>query len=935
MGTNTNRNNAPTPPTVRTPPTSSSPFGVGQPIRAPLSPPPTSPLPPLPSASLPSPTFPVAGAGPSMGTAATAAASGRMSPLVALSSSLPSSMSGTVHVDDRRRDGDERVEETWDEVEEGDTTRLSTFDAFRRQLEDPGDGELSEDEGERALGSDESEKDTRASGGEKEEEEEEEAHSDGEVGIGLSLMGALGGEDDEDDAKPAEKKGHVGVGANGNASRVSGENRGTTPMAWTRYTPTSPISVHGFNGNRRNGEEEEEGGNEEEDEDDGAYWDDIYDDYRYSRYSLASKRFSVASKASGASKASSKARANAPPMPVPPDWSVDAPRPSIGSDGTNGYPRPSLESSSSSISSSMPFTRPSMRRSASDESTHDLPLTAQFPAVPVHVPVRTESRLKIVHDGYMQGSDDHGEREQRVLHGSTEDDTGVIGLNIEVIGVAEEDDAPGQEVHVARPLTSLNHSALSPLLHTTFGSPHSSRFTDLEDGSDPDYVRRYSNKSGKSTMSSVEGPPRSPIDGGGMASTLRAKVEAERTLSSDTAPFLVVPALTLANPSSSEDTAVRPIVVDDDQGHVTGINISINNPVSATEAASQTPNVVQTTVATDPREASLSAERPDDAEKSPFLRPRPPPSHSPHPFARTSMFLPHPNAPKVAHQSQGPMYGRTIPQPYTFPVLSEPGAGNTTTHQPTPPGTTFYSTHILHQLRSLSIAACQGPARRPPMTLFARCQPELNASMVPVPILFSLDPLPPLPTPPARAQTQMGGGKGMPYAASATPTRAATVSVPVRRGGGGEGVPLNEGGLGVEDVSLLRLPMRLATNVGGPRRIDPGPSSPSLPIPREGFVAQVGAARPRSRSFSAFGARVPTAIPQERSREEPVMRKQDTVNGAVAPPSNASLPPALMARRAPSPLVLQNKDHGQNVRLHKSLWRDPHSSSTRRRRMAY
>ena len=912
-GSNPNGNNAATPPKVRSPSVSS--YSAGQPYSSPLSPPPSSPLPPLPSASLPSPAFrvtplPTPGALPAMTTTATPAASGRTSPLAALSPSLPSSTSGTSHADDRhgRRDGDGigggRGDGPWGEVEDGDTMRLSTLDAFRRQLDESADEirreSHSEDDGEHVLRLGEKKDKRGASTSEDEKgdgrEEGEDAHSDGEVGIGLSLMGALGGEDDElegrkADAEPVKKTrggsvsksgaGSVGVGANGNASGVSSENGGTTAMVWTRYTPTSPVSDQDLNGQRRTGEEEGGGGDEEEDEDDGGYWDDIYDDYRYSRHSLASRRYSAASKrasimskASGASKASSKARANAPPMPVPPDRpSFDASRPSIGSDGTGGRSRPSFESASSSMSASMPFTRPSLTRSASDESTHQthvLPLTAQFPAVPEHVPVRTESRLRVVHDGYMEGGDDHGERELQVVHGSTEGDAAEVGLNIEVVEVAEEDDTQSQEVDLGR-LTSLNpNMALSPLLHTRFGSPHSSRFTDFEDGSDQD-GRRYSNKSGKSMMSSVEGSGKSPIDGGGMASALRARMEAEHTPSSDPAPSLVVPAST-ADSSSSGELGVRAIVVDDEEGRVTDINITVDDPILATEATPplptpslQTLNVSQVTVATDPT-GPLSANQPDDAEKSPFLRQRPQPSQSPHPFARTSMFLPHPNAPKAVHQSQGPMYGRTAPQPYAYPVPSGPGAGNAM-HPLTPPGTTFYSTQILHQLRSVSIqiAASQGPARRPPMTLFARCEPDLSASMAPVPILFSLDPLPPLPTAPARPQTKVGSGKGTPYAANMTPTRAATVSAPVRRGGG-DGMPPNEGGPGAGDPSSLRLPKRSATavaSVSGPQGIDVGPSS-SLPIPREGFVPQVGAARPRSRSFSEFGARVPSATPQER-----------------------------------------------------------------------
>lgn len=845
------------------------------------------------------------------------AASGRSSPLTALSSSLPSSIPGSLYTDDRyqQRDAGEDGfgDGPWDEVEEGDTTCLSTLDAFRRRFDESGDGDEvgyrshSDDEGEGVLGVDEREDEEGATAGKDEDEDEdgegrkegEDVNSDGEVGIGLSLMGALGGEEEEEDDEDEDEDedegdarrareirsgkdselgaGDVGLRNNGNGPGVFGENGCTTPIAWTQYTPSSPVSAQAPNGHHRSGDEEAEDGDEEEDdEDDGAYWDHIYDDYRYSRYSLASKRFSAASrrvsvmsKASGASKASSKSRANAPPMPIPLDRpSSDTSRPSIGSDGTSGHPRPSFESASSSISASMSHSRPALIRTASHESTHRthmLPLTAQFPAVPVHVPVRTESRLRVVHDGYMYG-DDHGERELQVEHGSTE-----VELNIEVVEATQEDNAQDQELDVGRHLTSLSgNTALSPLLHTTFGSPHSSRFTDLEDISDQDHGRRHSNKS---AMLSVEGPPKSPIEGGGMASALRATVEAERASSSGTASTHGTPA-PAANTSPNEESEVHAIVVDDEEGHIPGINITVDDSVSETEVVSPLPtptsNMTQMAVATDPVQAAPSADQMKDAEKSSFLRPRAQPNLLPHPFARTSIFLPHPNAPKPVHQSQGPMYGRTCTQTYAYPASSGVGAGNMTMQQPTPPGTTFFSTHVLHQLRNLSIAVSQGPARRPPMTLFARCQPDLSASMGPVPILFSLDPFPPLSIPLARPQTKVGGGKGVLYLENMTPTRAATVSAPVRSRGVVDGAPLHEDGSGVDDVSTLRLPKRSATaiaSVAGPQGFDAGPSTPpSLPIPREGFVPQVGAARPRSRSFSAFGAHVPALAPQQGKR---------------------------------------------------------------------
>ncbi|KAF8551333.1 hypothetical protein OG21DRAFT_1487080 [Imleria badia] len=150
-----------------------------------------------------------------------------------------------------------------------------------------------------------------------------------------------------------------------------------------------------------------------------TYWDDtgIYDDYRYSKYSLASKRFSAASKASRASQSSSKARANVPLMPLP---SMDASRPGIGNDGTNGHPRLSFESLSSSISPSSPFACPSFTRSASDESTHEtsiLDAKRQQHDAPTHTPMHN-----VLFDTRPETTSQHVDRRGVARSGKATDD---------------------------------------------------------------------------------------------------------------------------------------------------------------------------------------------------------------------------------------------------------------------------------------------------------------------------------------------------------------------------------------------------------------------------------------------------------------------------------------------------------------------------------
>src|SRR5207245_2528576 len=89
-----------------------------------------------------------------------------------------------------------------------------------------------------------------------------------------------------------------------------------------------------------------------------------------------------------------------------------------------------------------------------------------------------------------------------------------------------------------------------------------------------------------------------------------------------------------------------------------------------------------------------------------------------HPFSRSSIFLPHPNAPKpTGHQGLGPMYARPA-QSHTGPPSTGP---DTISCPASPPNSSPFAAPVLHRLRN-SLAHAPGPgapARRPPMTLFA------------------------------------------------------------------------------------------------------------------------------------------------------------------------------------------------------------------------
>jgi hypothetical protein len=90
--------------------------------------------------------------------------------------------------------------------------------------------------------------------------------------------------------------------------------------------------------------------------------------------------------------------------------------------------------------------------------------------------------------------------------------------------------------------------------------------------------------------------------------------------------------------------------------------------------------------------------------------------------SRTSLFLPHPNAPKPPGTSQGPMYGRRSV------VLDHPPPA-----QPTG-GSVFYAMHLA---RGAAFHPNGVPKKT---TIYARTAVELTESPGPVPVSFSLEP---------------------------------------------------------------------------------------------------------------------------------------------------------------------------------------------------
>ncbi|KAG1730109.1 uncharacterized protein EDB91DRAFT_1252765 [Suillus paluster] len=540
-------------------------------------------------------------------------------------------------------------------------------------------------------------------------------------------------------------------------------------------------------------------------------------------------------------------------------------------------------------------------RTPSTYSTQTLsPLSAQFPQVPAGVP----SRLRVTNTDIEDEADDAGVGGEKVIP------------------------------HAMNPV--------SPLLYASFGANerHSGYTEETErrsyaySESDDGHASRKS-RGLRSDSGSVRSPV-SPTYGSGIASALRMHAESGR----EERVGLGMHAVAVDADDDDEDhsgidedprtdadvegeTSVAPAV---DDGHTVctyawgtcsayawdtiytdpGASLSPGTPSALSPG---TPSALSPGI---PSALAPGSSTPgQDAVPPSTLRPRQP-NQAPHPFSRTSIFLPHPNAPKIAPGGQGlgPMYAR--PQPPNASPGSMPPV------QP-PPNATAFSVQVLRHLRSISL----GPgARRPPMTLYARCEPDLNLSAGPVPIMFSMDPLPPRPYVPSATHQAPQSVAPVP------PTRAATVSAPVRRGSAAppalahlRGAPPPSSAQDTSpntsanptNTSPLRLPGRSVTTLAGAQEPAASGSAPVAPISRPNFVPQVGAARPRSRSFSGFGeAGNVGALPERRTQSISLTAAPVSTPFPSSQPASASapttngLPAALRARHIPSPLSLQN-----------------------------
>lgn len=365
-----------------------------------------------------------------------------------------------------------------------------------------------------------------------------------------------------------------------------------------------------------------------------------------------------------------------------------------------------------------------------------------------------------------------------------------------------------QEVAPKRPVP-LDLEARSPLLHTTFDSPL--------------------NSPGEHTTTSTMS---ASLSTAGIVTAIRHRLESERSPE--------VPTITDVHLTPAREGE---IVISDDEGgpEVDPIDNS-SRPSSPTEAGNEpfdstassqstgddsvvtneTVLVIHPLPDTQPLRLQRTPTSPPPQETYPAPSPQPLTIAQPRPgkpsafdfgSSRTSMFLPHPGAPKAPGTAPaGPLYGRMQPPP------SAPGLKH--------PQTSLIQ--LLHVAATTQTYPNGAPRK---MTIYGKCEIDLESAIGPVPVTFSLEP--PISVPanrivPHRSQSS-DSNSTPPSSQPSTPTNQSF------------------------RPSSSPKPTGTDSNFGA--------------IPRPNFFPQQPQIRPRSRSFSGFDSASPQVSPSLRTSE--------------------------------------------------------------------
>ena len=356
-----------------------------------------------------------------------------------------------------------------------------------------------------------------------------------------------------------------------------------------------------------------------------------------------------------------------------------------------------------------------------------------------------------------------------------------------------------QEVVSKRP-APLDLEVRSPLLHTAFGSPLNSPGEDTA----------------ASTISA-------PLNTSGVATAIRNRLESERSSE--------VPTTTDAHMTPAHEGE---IVISDDEGGPAVVSADgSSRPYSPSEAANETFDsttsswdagddsivtdetvlVIHPLPATQPLRLPRSPTSPPpqitlpEPPPEPLTIARPRPSKPPafdFGSSRTSIFLPHPGAPKAPGTAPiGPLYGR-VQSPPSVPGVKHPQTS---------------LLQLLHVAATVQTYPNGAPRK---MTIYGKCEIDLASAIGPVSIAFSLEP--PISVPanrvvPHRSQSSDSNSTPQPSSQPSTPTNQS-------------------------------FPSSGPSSLPKPTSTDPGSGT----IPRPNFFPQKPQTRPRSRSFSGFNS---------------------------------------------------------------------------------
>ncbi|KAF7294733.1 Rab-GAP TBC domain-containing protein [Mycena indigotica] len=464
----------------------------------------------------------------------------------------------------------------------------------------------------------------------------------------------------------------------------------------------------------------------------------------------------------------------------------------------------------------------------------------------------------------------------------------------------------------------------SPLLHTRWGSPNSSMSPPSSSGAQTAFFNPTSGGL-PSTGSSGSNSP------GGAASILRQRLELERGSPAGSNYAEMEPR------EEGEGGLGSGIVIDDDEeppqasmldgptsespdedgdetvegeDTVEGINLEELQekpglaPLVITEDSVDPPTAVASPSATNstsphsPRSSAattpLSPSSPPDISPPPSQQPltsnhQPKPSLSElrgymsnhkasefdQPAQRTSLFLPHPNAPKApppTSGAEGPMYIR-----------------------PAPPPSQQRSESVVNIIR-MSIG--RSAVTRVSPTIYGRIEGDLTSATGPVRVTFSIDPPPPVPQLPSRIPFR--NGVASPAPAPPLPSGAPPRPAPRRAATMSESDP-KPPSTPSPSTTVVPSPASSTPSISSPlasASANPAPPEPRTgAIPRPNFFPKVGTSRPRSRSFSGFNTSH-ISPPMPISKEDPgrlsaqkPSRSMSSLAAPVAGPSSSSSQP--------------------------------------------